>query len=228
MPTKIEKDALTGKDTTGHEWDGVRELNTPLPAWWLYTFFATIAVALGYFVAYPAIPFLHGHTKGLMGYSTRSQLDAELQHVAAERAPVFEKIKALPIADIPKNPDLLATALVKGKSTFADNCTPCHGTAGSGRIAFPNLQDDVWLWGGKLEDIHQTISFGIRSGHPDARTSDMPRFGADNILKPAEIKQVADFVWALYGNRTIDGTEAGAKLFADNCATCHGDKGEGN
>jgi cytochrome c oxidase cbb3-type subunit III len=228
MPTKIEKDALTGKETTGHDWDGVRELNTPLPKWWLYTWLASIAVGIGYFILMPAIPLLHSHSTGLLGYSTRARLAGELDRVASERAPVMNQIRALPIDEIPKHQDLVEFAMIKGKATFADNCTPCHGAAGSGRTGYPNLQDDVWLWGGKLSDIQQTITFGVRSNHPQARSADMPHFGADAILKPNEVQAVSDFVWALYGGRPKEGTEAGAKIFADNCAVCHGDKGEGN
>ncbi|HVJ55334.1 MAG TPA: cytochrome-c oxidase, cbb3-type subunit III [Aliidongia sp.] len=228
MPTKIEKDLLTGKETTGHDWDGVRELNTPLPRWWLYVWLATIAWAAVICVLYPAIPLGTWHTPGTLGYTSRGALDQELKQLQVERAPIFDRIKAESLADIQKDPGVLAVALVAGKSAFANNCVPCHGSGGSGRTGFPSLADDVWIWGGTLDQIHQTISFGARSGNPNAHVSDMPHFGADKILKPAEIQAVADYVWALYGGRSREGTEPGAALFTDNCAACHGDKGQGN
>ncbi|HLY54582.1 MAG TPA: cytochrome-c oxidase, cbb3-type subunit III [Stellaceae bacterium] len=228
MPTKTEKDALTGKETTGHDWDGVRELNTPLPKWWLYTWLATILWAIVIFVLYPAIPLGATHTAGALGYTTRDDVEAQLKALQAQRAPIFDKIRDESLADIQKDPDLLAVALIAGKSAFANNCAPCHGPSGSGRVGYPNLADDVWLWGGTLDEIHETISHGARSADPKAHVSDMPHFGADKILKPAEIDQVADYVWSLYGGRPASSTEAGAKLFADNCALCHGDKAQGN
>jgi cytochrome c oxidase cbb3-type subunit III len=228
MPTKIEKDALTGKETTGHDWDGIRELNTPLPNWWLYTWLACIAWALVLVVLYPAIPLGRSHTLGVLGYTSRNSLDASLKQLQTERAPFFDKIKAASFADIEKNPDLLTVALIAGKSAFSNNCAPCHGPAGSGRVGYPNLEDDVWLWGGTLDEIQQTITYGVRSGHPDAHVSDMPHFGADNLLPPEDIQSVADYVFTLYGGHVDKPVEAGAKIFAENCAPCHGEKGEGN
>jgi cytochrome c oxidase cbb3-type subunit 3 len=228
MPTKAEKDALTGKVTTEHEWDGIRELNTPLPTWWLYILYATIAWALVMFVLYPAIPLGWTHTDGVLGVTTRTNLEAELKQLQAQRAPVMNKIAQLEPAEIRKNPDLLAVAEIAGRSAFANNCAPCHGPAGSGRIGYPNLADDVWIWGGTLEAIKQTITYGVRSSHPQARVSDMPHFGADGLLTAAQIEQVADYVWTLYGNPPGPGTAAGQALFADNCAMCHGEKGQGS
>ena len=233
MPTKIEKDALTGKETTGHDWDGIRELNTPLPNWWLYTWYVCIAWAFALFVLYPAIPLWHSHTLGVLGYTSRNNLDASLKALQTERAPFFDKIKSASFADIEKNPDLRTVALIAGKSAFANNCAPCHGPAGSGRVGYPNLADDVWLWGGTLDQIQQTITYGVRSGHPDAHVSDMPHFGADNLLTQDDIKAVADYVFTLYGGHSKDAPAASTSVaaggnFGDNCAPCHGDKGQGN
>jgi cytochrome c oxidase cbb3-type subunit 3 len=227
MPTKIEKDHLTGKETTGHDWDGVRELNTPLPKWWLYTWLATIAWSLVVLVLYPAIPLGFTHTDGLLSQTTRGNLETEVGKVSAERAPLYEKIRKLDLQDIQNDSSLRAFALNAGKAAFADNCTPCHGAAGSGRIGYPNLADDVWLWGGSFKAIHQTIEFGIRSGHEKARESAMPRFGADQILQPAELDALAVYVASLYQLRPLDAGEKAAQLFADNCSVCHGDRGEG-
>jgi cytochrome c oxidase cbb3-type subunit 3 len=228
MPTKIEKDALSGRETTGHEWDGIRELNTPLPTWWLYVLYATIVWGIALLVLYPAIPLWSSHTEGTLGYTTRGMLDAEIKAAQAKLAPTLDKIAALTPGEIRKDKDLLAVALVDGRAAFANNCAPCHGTAGSGRPGYPNLADDTWLWGGTLDAIHQTITHGVRSADPDARTSLMPNFGADNILNPAQIQQVGDYVYALWSGKPAAADSPGTKVYAENCAACHGEKGEGN
>ena len=139
----------------------------------------------------------------------------------------MDKIKALSFADIRMDAQLLAVAQTAGRIAFANNCQPCHGAGGGGNLGFPALAAGNWLWGGKLEDIQQSIRFGVRSAHENARQSQMPRFGADAMLKPGEIEQVADHVMTLYGNPGGD-TSAGKKLFAENCAVCHGEAGQGN
>ena len=229
MPTKIEKDSLTGRETTGHEWDGLKELNTPLPKWWLYLLYATIAWAVVWCLLYPSIPGVTGYFHGILGYSQRARVEREVRAMAARHQEAMEKIAAMPIAAVRQDPQLLAVATTAGRITFANNCQPCHGPGGEGRIGFPNLADDLWLWGGKAADIEQTVLHGIRSGDPEARQSAMPRFGADGILKPEQIEQVADYVMTLFG-KGKEGVDvaAGKALFADNCAQCHGENGQGN
>lgn len=229
MPTKIEKDVISGRDTTGHEWDGIRELNTPLPKWWVYVYLATIVWALGMFVLYPAIPLGTRATTGLLGFSSRAQAMAGFQEMNALHATQMQEIGRMSFADIEKNHDLMEVALTAGRITFANNCQPCHGPDGEGRIGYPALDTDVWRWGGSLDAIQQTITHGIRSADPDARNSQMPNFGGDKLLTPAQIEDVADYVMTLYGKAKpgVD-TSAGEKLFGDNCAPCHGAKAEGN
>src|SRR5262249_25271148 len=135
---------------------------------------------------------------------------------------------ALPFSEIRKDPQLQTTAEIAGRITFANNCQPCHGAGGGGNTGYPALAAGAWLWGGKVEDIARTITYGVRSDHPDARTSAMPRFGADGVLKPAEIQQLADYVMTLYGKAGQGDVAAGKKLFAENCVTCHGQAGQGN
>lgn len=226
MPTKIEKDDVTGHVTTGHEWDGLRELNRPLPKWWIYVFWATVAWSLVYFVLYPSVPGITGYYHGLIGYYQRDAVDRDVAAVASQRAGAMDKIKALSFADIRKDPELYAVAQVAGRITFAENCQPCHGAGGGGNQGYPALAAGNWLWGGKLEDIYQTIKFGIRSGQDNARQSQMPRFGAEGILKPAEIKAVSGHVMALFGDPSADSPE-GKRIFTENCAKCHGDAGQG-
>ena len=228
MPTKIEKDAFSGTDTTGHEWDGIRELNTPLPKWWIYVFVATVIWAAGWFLLYPSVPYGRGYWHGLLGYSSRVDAMAGVAAIHDQHAAAMQQIAKLPIADVARDPKLMETALAAGRITFANNCQPCHGPNGSGRIGYPALGDDVWIWGGKLEDIETTITHGVRSADTDARNSAMPAFGTDGILKPEEIQSVADFVGVWWGVvPAATDVAKGAQIFADNCAACHGDKGQG-
>jgi cytochrome c oxidase cbb3-type subunit III len=229
VPTKIEKDIVTGRDTTGHEWDGLKELNTPLPKWWVYVLYATIVWAAVWFVLYPSVPGITGYFPGVLGYSQRAAVDRAVQAVAAQRAVTMDRIKALSFAEIRKDPQLMAAANTAGRIAFANNCQPCHGAGGGGQIGYPALAAGAWIWGGSLDAIQQTIAYGIRSGDTKARESQMPRFGVDGILKPDEIQRIADYVMTLYGGvQPGKDVSAGKKLFADNCALCHGEAGQGD
>jgi cytochrome c oxidase cbb3-type subunit 3 len=223
-------DELSGVDTTGHEWDGIKELNTPLPRWWVITFYATIVWAIGYWIVYPAWPLLWSHTTGIWNYSTRAEVVTELANLEKVRGTKMATLGSAPLAEIEKDPALLALARASGKTVFGDNCAPCHGTGGAGAKGYPNLNDDEWLWGGSLEQIMQTIQFGVRSGHPKTHESAMLAFGKEGVLKKDQIVTVANYVRSLSGLSTSPGYDAsaGAKIFADNCASCHGDQGKGN
>jgi cytochrome c oxidase cbb3-type subunit 3 len=229
MPTKIEKDAVTGTDTTGHEWDGLKELNTPLPKWWVYVFIATVVWGIGFMLLYPSVPYGVGYFRGLLGYSTRHDAIAGWKQMQARHAEAMTQIGSLPFEKIQQDPKLMEVALIAGRVTFVNNCQPCHGQSGEGRPGYPALGDDVWLWGGKLADIQQTVTHGVRSGDPDARTSQMPNFGTDGVLKPEQIQQVADYVMTLFG-APVAGADisAGRALFVENCVACHGENGQGN
>lgn len=221
-------DALTGTATTGHEWDGLRELNTPLPRWWLWTFYLTIIWSIGYWVVYPAWPMVTDATKGLFGYNSRAAVVEDITALHAMRGPMMQQLASASTADIAASPQLIDFARAQGRVAFADNCAPCHGAGGGGAKGYPNLNDDDWLWGGKLADIEQTIRFGIRGGHDSGRQGNMPPF--KDVLKPAEMSSVADYARSLSGLPTEAGADlkAGQKVFADNCAVCHGDAGKGN
>ncbi len=228
MPTKVEKDVVTGTNTTGHEWDGLKELNTPLPKWWLYVLYATIAWAAVWFVLYPSVPGITGYFPGILGYSQRAAVNTEVRAIEAQRAGTMDKIKALSFTEIRKDPQLMAAAEVAGRIAFANNCQPCHGAGGGGQPGYPALAAGGWIWGGSLDAIEQTIAYGIRSGDDKARDSQMLRFGVDGILKPDEIQKVADYVMTMYGKPTDRDVSAGRKLYADNCAVCHGEAGQGD
>ena len=226
MPTKIEKDSISGQETTGHEWDGIKELNTPLPRWWLYTFYACIAFSLVYVILYPAIPSFSSHTPGVLGYNSRVELEGQLAEARARQAESWDAIAAAELSEIRSNADNLTFALAGGAAAFADNCAPCHGQGGAGRPGFPVLADDAWIWGGSLDDIHATLLHGIRNGGDEARESEMPAYA--DILEPEQIEAVADYVLSLSGAEH-DGTSAaaGQEIYAENCAACHGEAGEG-
>jgi cytochrome c oxidase cbb3-type subunit 3 len=225
-----EIDRLTGTATTGHEWDGIHELNTPLPRWWLWTFYACIAWAVVYWVIYPAWPLLTSATQGTFGWHARSAVVTDLDELKALRGPMMDKLASTPVAQIVNDPQLVEFARAQGRVAFADNCAPCHGAGGGGAKGYPNLNDDDWLWGGKIAEIEQTIRHGARSGDEKAHQGNMPAFGRDGILKPAQISAVADFVRSLSGLPTEKSADLaqGKKVFADNCALCHGADGKGN
>jgi len=225
-----ELDHVTGKTTTGHEWDGIKELNTPLPRWWVITFYLCIAWAIGYWIVYPAWPMLWGYSPGVLHYSSRADVAVELANLEKIRGDKMVALGAAPLADIEKDPALLALARARGKTVFGDNCAPCHGSGAAGAKGYPNLNDDDWLWGGTLDQIMQTIQFGARSGHAKAHEGAMLAFGREGVLKRDQIVTVANYVRSLSGLATSQGHDAaaGAKIFADNCAACHGDAGKGN
>jgi len=224
-----ELDRLTGTLTTGHEWDGIRELNTPLPKWWLYVFYACIFYAAVYCLFFPAWPLpWGGYTTGFGDYSSRKVLNESLVALEQERSVWTDEIRTTSLEKIATNPDLLTIATVGGKSIFDNNCAGCHGTGGVGRPGgYPTLLDDDWIWGGAVNDIHTTIVHGIRNAtDADARASQMPAFGADGILTQKQIAAVTDHVLALRGAGAEN--PEGAAVYAENCTACHGDLGKGN
>lgn len=217
------------QSTTGHEWDGIEEFDRPLPRWWLWTFYATILWSVGYWLLMPAWPLVSSYTKGLLGYSQRQVLSEEMAAARRAQAKYAARIREMPLAEIRRDPELLAFALAGGRSAFAVNCSQCHGQGAEGSKGFPNLNDDSWLWGGTLDAIYQTIRVGVRSAHPDTRVSDMPAFLKDNMLTKPQIEDVAEFVLSLSG-RATDAVAAarGKTVFAAQCAACHGPEGKGN
>ena len=227
-----EKDALSGVETTGHEWDGLRELNNPLPKWWLYIFYVCIAWSLVYYVLYPAWPLGKDYTKGLLGYSQREEVVQKIAEGKKAQEKYLTAIAATSVEDIQKNKDLLAFAMAGGRSYFNENCAACHGAGGQGAKGFPTLADDVWLWGGTTADIYKTIQHGIRADNGDTRGTvgvGMTAFGKDGILNREQIAQVAEYVLSL-NKRSTDAAaaEKGKTVYDENCAACHGDSAQGS
>jgi cytochrome c oxidase cbb3-type subunit 3 len=231
MAKPIKKEVRQA-ETTGHQWDGIEEYNNPLPRWWVWVFYATIVWGIGYTVAYPAWPLISQATPGLLGASTRADVAAEIAAVDAANAAIKERLIAADLNAIGADPELATFAENAGAAVFRTNCATCHGSGAAGfeGKGYPNLLDDDWLWGGTMEDIHLTITHGIRNTtDPDARYSEMPKFGLDGILDETQIAQAAEHVLAISGQEH-DATlaAAGATIFADNCAACHMEDGSGD
>ncbi|MGM4884367.1 MULTISPECIES: cytochrome-c oxidase, cbb3-type subunit III [Rhizobium] len=220
-------DELSGVETTGHEWDGIQELNNPMPRWWIWTFYVTILWAIGYAIAYPAIPMITSATNGYLGYSTRAELQQDLNLAKSSQTKFHNLIAAKTVEEIAADPALREFAIAGGASAFKVNCAPCHGSGASGGPGFPNLNDDDWLWGGDLNAIQTTIAHGIRfDGDTDSHSSEMPPFAG--VLEPIQMKQVAAYVWGLTNTPSDVGlAAAGKQVFFDNCAPCHGEDAKG-
>jgi len=228
MAANVEKDSVTGTETTGHEWDGIKELNTPLPKWWLYVFYACIVWSIGYWVIYPAWPTLGGYTKGFLGYNTRAEFADSQAVVQESHKPFTDRIAGMTVEEVAADPELLNYSMAGGRAVFGENCAPCHGAGGQGAKGFPVLADDDWIWGGDLAAIHQTVLYGIRSTSDETRVSEMPKFGVDAILEPAQIVDVAQHVLSLSGRaEDAAAAERGAPVFAEQCVACHGEQGKG-
>lgn len=218
-------DDVTGVSTTGHQWDGIRELNNPLPRWWVWTFYATIVWSIGYTIAYPAWPLISSATTGMLGYSSRSDVRQELAAAETAKGSYVAAVEGATVEQILADDGLRQFATAAGAAAFRVNCVQCHGSGAAGSAGYPNLNDDDWLWGGKPEDIRLTIAHGVRfADDPDSRLSEMPAFG--QILQPAEIRDVAAHVVSL-SNPAAPANASGAAVFAQNCAACHGDAGKG-
>lgn len=219
-------------ETTGHSWDGIEEYNNPLPKWWLYIFYITIVFSIVYSVLYPAWPMLTRATPGLLGYSTRGALAAEMERFDAQQQPMRDKLVATPLDQVQNDPELLQFAQDAGAAVFRTNCAQCHGSGAAGVQAggFPNLLDDDWLWGGTLDDIVTTVTHGVRNtDDPDARYSQMPAFGKDGLLTPEQVGAVVQYVMSFSNAATDPGlVDEGKQIFADNCAACHGEDGKGD
>jgi len=228
-----KRDPHTGYLTTGHEWNGITELNTPVPRVVWFFLITTALFSLGYWILMPAWPLGVSFTKGLLGVDQRTTVAAKLQEAALDRSVWTKRIEAESFKDIEADPQLMKIVRETGRTLFGDNCAVCHGTDASGGKGFPNLTTASWLWGGDADAIAETIRVGINSAHPQTRTSQMLAFGRDGVLPRKDIENVVNYVRSLSDSAVAKqvpaaSLEAGAKAFADNCASCHGEQGKGN
>ncbi len=224
-----EKDDISGVETTGHEWDGIKELNNPLPRWWIITFYLTVVWAIVYMIFMPAIPLFNSFTHGVLDWSSRAALERTMEQAAAEQKPYMEKISGESLEQIQNDPELAGFVQAGGRSAFAVNCSQCHGQGAQGGIGYPNLNDDGWIWGGTLEEIYHTIQFGIRNAHPDSRDNIMMAYGKDGILSREEIQQVAEYVLSLSGrSENAEMVSAGKEIYEAQCVSCHQEGGIGD
>ncbi|MGB0409939.1 MAG: cytochrome-c oxidase, cbb3-type subunit III [Pikeienuella sp.] len=221
-------DEITGVETTGHSWDGIEELNNPLPRWWLWTLYATIIWGVIYTIAYPAWPMVNGATTGLLNWSTRANVAADIaEHEAANEALVASLLEA-DMATLPESADLNRYAIARGGSVFRAQCSQCHGSGAAGAKGYPNLLDDDWLWGGSMDAIIHSVRHGIRNDtDEDARYSEMPAFG--EMLDAEEIDAVVEYVVSLSDPaHEAELAAAGGEVYAEQCASCHGDDARGD
>lgn len=222
-------DEVTGTETTGHSWDGIKELDTPLPRWWLTIFYGTIVFALVYTILYPAWPLVNSATGGVLGWNSRAEIREAMAEREAQNADIIEGIRTSAVSKVVADDSLRPYAIAAGRAAFKVNCVQCHGSGAEGGPGYPNLNDDDWLWGGTPEAIETTLLHGIRYSQDDeTRISEMPAFGRDGILERDQIKDVAWYVRKLSGQSTeADAAARGETVYADNCAACHGESGEG-
>jgi cytochrome c oxidase cbb3-type subunit 3 len=223
MADRKPVDEVTGIETTGHEWDGIRELNQPLPRWWVWTFYVTIVWSIAYWIAMPSWPWISDYSRGLLGYSQRATVAEQIAGAKAAQAQYLDRIAASDVATIRNTPDLLEFALAGGRSAFAVNCVQCHGSGGAGAPGYPNLNDDAWLWGGTLDAIRTTLRHGIRSDDPQTRFNEMPAFVRDGLLTREQASDVVEYVLQVSGqDHDTAAATRGKGVFSEQCVSCHG------
>lgn len=232
MSDKKKIDEISGTETTGHEWDGIEELNTPMPRWWLNLFYACIGFAIVYAILMPAIPGIPGfgnYTKGVLGKSDRAAVIADIENLNDSRSQMMSQLTDATLEDVQSNEVLFEYAMAAGRSAFGDNCATCHGSGAQGFKGYPNLNDDVWLWGGTFDDIRQTLTVGIRSAHPESRYNIMQAFGRDQLMSTDEIDDMVEYIRALGGfEADNEAVSRATEKYQSMCASCHMANGQGD
>lgn len=218
--------------TTGHSFDGIEEYDNQIPTWWKIAFIICIIVAIAYALIFPSFPYHKGNFAGLLNWTSKQKLEKDLNETSISRKQQYEKLKTLSFDEIRKDANLKEFAIKGASYFFQDNCVPCHGKGGAGQKGgFPVLVDDDWIWGGKIEQIYQTINYGIRNSNPNSRQNAMTKFGVDGILNKDQIDDVADYVFSL-SNKNYQAAalkiQSGKEIFAKNCISCHGVNAKGN
>jgi cytochrome c oxidase cbb3-type subunit 3 len=224
-----ERDPYTGHMTTGHEWNGIKELNAPVPKAVLFFLAVTFIFSLGYWILMPAWPTGVAYTKGLLGIDQRKTVAESVAAAAQGRAAWAQKVADGDYAAIQADPALMRTVRQTGHTLFGDNCAVCHGLQGQGGKGYPAIAKAPWLWGGEPETLAETIRVGINATHPETRVSQMMAFGRDKILERADLLKVAAYVHSLSQktNAPAATLQEGKAVFDANCVTCHGDDAKG-
>ena len=224
-----ERDPLTGHETTGHEWDGITELNTRVPRaiWWAIGI--THLWALIVWILLPTWPLVTTYTKGILGIDDRERVEEDVRDLRLSRADWVDAIEKRSFDEIRADPGLMEIVSQTGPVLFTDNCSGCHGAEAQGGPGFPSLTDLDWLWGGDEDAIMETLRVGINAPHPETRVAQMMAFGRDGILTRDQVRTVVDYVMSLSVGSEVDPDRLaeGAGLFADNCAACHGEDAKG-
>ena len=230
MSDHKDVDELSGVETTGHEWDGMKELNNPLPRWWLWVWAATTVWAFGYWVFYPAWPGITGYTAGLLNNSDRVNVERDVADLQEARSGLGRRLMSSSLEEAAQDPDIFEFVQAAGSAAFGLHCATCHGSGAQGAVGYPNLNDDVWLWGGTLEDIQYTIRHGIRNLDDDnARFSQMPAFHRDQLITTSELNTLTDHVMWLSGRGAENyNVAAGQELYEFHCESCHMADGTGD
>jgi cytochrome c oxidase cbb3-type subunit 3 len=228
-----ERDPVTGRETTGHEWNGIKELDTPVPRGVLLFLIVTHIWAIGWWFLMPSWPLGTSFTKGVLGVDQRQTVNARVAEGQRERANWSRRLETEPYDAILADRGLMRAVRSAGRQLFGDNCAACHGRDGRGRANFPDLTDDDWLWGGEPAQIEQTMRVGVNTAHPESRQGQMPAFGRDQMLGAAEVKAVAAYVYSLtnpdfVSDRDSTRLQAGKEVFASTCVPCHGENAKGN
>lgn len=222
-----ERDTFSGYMTTGHDWNGITELNSPIPRIVLWFLLVTHAYAVITWVLVPSWPLWNTYTKGLLGGNQQTAVAADIATATAARSDWTMALATDDFANIRTNPDLMARALVTADQLYGTNCQACHGLNGIGGPGYPRLSDNIWLWGSTADEIEITLRYGINSPHPDTRYAQMPAFGRDELLTGAQINTLTDYVLTLSAGVVPNDPSEGATLFQENCAACHGENGKG-
>lgn len=224
-----EVDGVSGRETTGHEWNGIKELDTPVPRGVLLFLIVTHIWAIAMWFLLPTWPLGTTYTKGLLGVDQRQTVNARVAEAQQARAAWTRRLETEDYASLMKDPSLMAFVRSTGRQLFGDNCAACHGRDGRGRANYPDLTDDDWLWGGDPEHIEQTLRVGVNAPHPESRQGQMPAFGRDEMLTADQVKSVAAYVYALtHPEFASPRIAAGKEVFATTCVACHGEEGKGN
>ncbi|MBS3848297.1 MULTISPECIES: cytochrome-c oxidase, cbb3-type subunit III [Devosia] len=227
-----ERDKISGQMTTGHEWNGIKELNTPVPKILYIVLTIAVCFAVIWTILNPSWPGINGYFRGLLGVDQKAEVAEVVQQAQMDRATWTDRIVSEDYAAIQADPALMTIVRETGNTLFGDNCAACHGTSATGNPGFPNLTQAPTMWGDDPEIIAETIRVGINGSSDDTRYAQMLAFGRDQMLESEDINTVVTYVQALSQPDLAAATDpellaTGATIFAENCAACHGETAKG-